>query len=1045
MPVSSEDALKVEGHIERIFDADPRDRAEAIRRLFVEVLDFHGNAGQVNLAGAAAGVALPETAWRVAHLDGVQVLYIALDTSETDRVRKTDAAAAARLIAEQLATDDLLLVFTNTSASELHVILPDLTAAQPSLRRMTIEAGSRQRTAFEQIAGIYQEDGPYPVRQALEEAFNVERVTRDFFREYRRIFEAAKELVSGLESDEERHLYVQTLFNRLMFVHFLSRKGWLTFNEDKNYLRALWQDYKASPGETNFHRDRLRRLFFDRLGNPESQSRNYPDIGKVPFLNGGLFEETIRDQHPGVTVPDEAIEPLLFELFDRFNFTVMESTPLDVEVAVDPEMLGKVFEELVTGRHDSGSYYTPRTVVSFMCREALKGYLEGRETGLDAEAIRAFVDEQRTKGIIGIAAARKVAEALSEVTVVDPACGSGAYLLGMMQELVELQTTLFKAGADPKSLHALKLEIIERNLHGVDNDGFAVNIAMLRLWLSLAIEDEPPIDPLPNLNFKIVCGDSLLGPDPSGLSLDRVTIEKSGLGHLKAKYLRESNGDAKKRLRDEIDAAREKVRADLGGIAVPEDVIDWRVEFAEVFASSGGFDIAIANPPYERQEQISNHKTTLKSLYPDVYTGTADYYVYFYNRAIQSLCSGGVLVFVSSNKYMRAGYGKKLRAHLSSSLTLSQVVDFGDLPVFTATAYPSIVVGRKLQEDADLPLSVADLVMPIRRKIATAGQPVTTETVNRSIDGLPTLLSEHAVSGYPRSMLGEDGWVLEDMALVRLFERLMNTGTPLGEFVEGRLNYGIKTGLNEAFVIDQSKRNQLVAADPSSADMIKPWLRGRDIKRWRADWGEQYVIAIENSGDASANNPWAAKESAESAEAVFRDRYPALHEHLSQFEEGLRKRSDQGRFWWELRACAYYSEFDQPKVIFNHFISGATFAYDPSGLFHNNACSFAVPPTPSLAGIVNSQIGWWLLWHLCTMLQNGYFQVFVQFLERLPVPVMSEGLDRRLSELVLQATSGDVTPALESEIDDLVSEAFGLTDRERGLIDEWFEQRNLGA
>ena len=165
-------------------------------------------------------------------------------------------------------------------------------------------------------------------------------------------------------------------------------------------------------------------------------------IGDVPFLNGGLFEETVLDRQVGIAVPDEAIRQVLTGLFDRFNFTVMESTPFDIEVAVDPEMLGKVFEELVTGRHDSGAYYTPRPVVSFMCREALKGYLEGQDTGLDAETISRFVDHHDTDGI-GVAQARRLAEALAEVTVVDPACGSGAYLLGMMQELIELQVRLF--------------------------------------------------------------------------------------------------------------------------------------------------------------------------------------------------------------------------------------------------------------------------------------------------------------------------------------------------------------------------------------------------------------------------------------------------------------------------------------------------------------------------------------------------------------------------------------------------------------------------
>ena len=224
---------------------------------------------------------------------------------------------------------------------------------------------------------------------------------------------------------------------------------------------------------------------------------------------------------------------------------------------MDPEMLGKVFEELVTGRHDSGAYYTPRTVVSFMCREALKGYLVGKDTGASSEAIASLVDRNETDDIT-ISEAMQISGALREVTVVDPACGSGAYLLGMMQELIELQRALFNAGVDAKKDYDLKLEIIQRNLYGVDIDDFAVNIAMLRLWLSLAIDfegDDP--QPLPNLDFKVLCGDSLLGPNPS------VGVEVQGtlgqdieqfrrLGQLKTDYMRASLGADKDRLRTAI-------------------------------------------------------------------------------------------------------------------------------------------------------------------------------------------------------------------------------------------------------------------------------------------------------------------------------------------------------------------------------------------------------------------------------------------------------------------------------------------------------------
>ena len=209
-------------------------------------------------------------------------------------------------------------------------------------------------------------------------------------------------------------------------------------------------------------------------------------------------------------------------LFYRYNFTVEESTPLDIEVAVDPEMLGKVFEELVTGRHESGSYYTPRPIVSFMCREALKGYLTSK-TKASAEAIAALVD-QATVGGLTEAHGRQILEALDSLKAVDPACGSGAYLLGLLHEMIRIYRLLYseKLVKDRRSLYELKLRIISHNLYGVDIDPFATNIAMLRLWLSLEVEADEPL-PLPNLDFKIETGDSLLGPDPQKFPVDLYT------------------------------------------------------------------------------------------------------------------------------------------------------------------------------------------------------------------------------------------------------------------------------------------------------------------------------------------------------------------------------------------------------------------------------------------------------------------------------------------------------------------------------------------
>ena len=678
MPIANiQDTTEVEQKLQEILStsADVDRRLQAIRELFVGILDYD-NADQLVSLESSGNAQLPNDAHLAARRDGVTVAYIPLDDAPTNRVNGIVASAAAKALGNILA-DDLLLVFTNRDRDQLHVISPDLSGSRPKLQRLVAYKDQLQRTVPQQIAKMWDNYGNkgMTLREAIDDAFSVEPVTRDFFETYRKLFEAAKEQITGFTSaeEEQKHLFTQTLFNRLMFVYFLSRKGWLKFKSDPDYLKALWNDYGLVSSAGNFYLTRLRTLFFKGLNNPNAG--NLPEdekalIGEVHFLNGGLFEETALDKRQNIEIPDETIRHILTDLFDRFNFTVMESTPYDVEVAVDPEMLGKVFEELVTGRHDSGAYYTPRPVVSFMCREALKGYLEGKETGLDNEAIALFVDGRDTSGI-SLTAAPRVSEALSDVKVVDPACGSGAYLLGMMQELIELQTILYNIGVDTKKIYDLKLEIIQNNLYGVDIDEFAVNIAMLRMWLSLAIdyEGEEP-EPLPNLDFKVICGDSLQGPNPSAgveiqgtLGQDAKKLQR--LGQLKADYMRASLGMNKESLKKDIQYVEQEVREILGEAGTPDGVVDWRVEFVEVFADKGGFDIGIANPPYVRYQNIGSSLSTLKETYNQVLAGNSDLYCYFYCRTLQILRDGGIHLFICSNSWLDVAYGTRLQDYLA--------------------------------------------------------------------------------------------------------------------------------------------------------------------------------------------------------------------------------------------------------------------------------------------------------------------------------------------------------------------------------------------
>ena len=812
MPIiNPQDAREVDDQIELIFAAgSTADRLERIRQLFVGILDFHNTFDRsVVLDGARGNVKLPAEAHRVARLDDVQVVYVDMSSTQidTNRVNKGEAQEAARLIAAELG-DDLMLVFTNRKCDQLHFVYPSFEGKRPALRRMVVEKGLPRRTLVQQISNIWERwciSGD--IRAELAAAFDVEAVTKRFFAEYKKVFDAAMERVTGFGDDEDesdrKNLFVQTLFNRLMFVYFISRKGWLEFGEDKDYLNALWRSYESDNDETEgFYESRLKSLFFDGLNKIERPDELVAKIDDVPFFNGGLFYESDLDVRNGIDVPDDAIRPMMRDVFDRFNFTVMESTEFDVEVAVDPEMLGKVFEELVTARHDSGAYYTPRPVVSFMCREALKGYLSARVGAADEDVIARFVDEHSTKGI-RLNAAQQIAASLELVKVIDPACGSGAYLLGMMHELVDLHTALFNVGVTSKSIYELKLKIIRDNLYGADSDDFAINIAMLRLWLSLAIDFEGTIpQPLPNLEFKIVCGDSLLGPDPAPETVGELSshwVRDLRIVELKARYLDCHEPDEKAALRFEILDATDRIRDAFGDATLPLDVVDWRVTFAEVFPDGKGFDIAVANPPYVRQEKIGATKAELRKMYADSTVARSDLYCYFYVRGLQLLRAGGMHVFVCSNSWLDVGYGAKLQEHLLKNARVDAVYESAVERQFSTAQINTIISVISKSDGGDNRIRFVSLRDEFEVAISDASK--RRDTLMSKGELIDASLGSPDAQGR-RKFVG-DKWGAKYLRAPDIYRTVMKKGegklVRVGEI--SSVKYGIKTGANSFFYV----------------------------------------------------------------------------------------------------------------------------------------------------------------------------------------------------------------------------------------------------
>lgn len=845
------------------------------------------------------------------------------------------------------------------------------------------------------------------------EAWDVEKVTREFFKRYKQVFEEFLLRIEGIADERERWFFGQQLFNRIMFCWFLQKKGWL--NRQHDYLRSLWrvaEDHAhtrprgASP---SFYADLLHPLFFRALNVPPDERPDDEDherlmalLGDVPFLNGGLFDPRSQYDQPGaVKIPNEAFDPL-FTLFEDYRFTIDESTPDDIDVAVDPEMLGKVFEELVTGRHESGSYYTPRPVVSFMCREALKGYLADACPGETPETVAAWVegDDSRAAELRNPEA---VLDALKRVTVCDPACGSGAYLLGMMQELLRLRQSLFAAKvADHKLVHDRKLEIIQRNLYGVDIDPFATNVAMLRLWLSLVVDDQrDPLDghtdvSLPNLRFKIQTGDSLLAPapDPGALTLHAEAYADAAMRMraLHDEYFStRTDGQGRPKAQIEADIAATQIEIEeLLGTQARAGSVHWEVSFAEAFAgNSAGFDIVLANPPYVRQELISEQKPALKNGYGDLFCGTADLYTYFYLRGLQILRPGGMLAYISSNKWFRAAYGEKLRKHVAETCRVVSITDFGELPVFeSAATFPMIFIAAK----------GASTDPPLFTQVKTLDPPYPDVAAIIREQGKPL----------PPGALAGGRWTLTDKATADRLAKMERAGVPLGEYVQGRIYRGVLTGFNQAFVIDGAKRAELIAHDPRSAEIIKPLAMGDDIRRWRIRDRDRWLIVTRVGVDM--------------------ERYPAVMAHLARWQPQLEKRWDKGDHWWELRACAYYEEFEKPKIVYQEIATFQRFAYDEAGTYVNNKVFLIPTDDLYLLGLLNSAPVWEYLGLRCGRMIGGACALQAVHVSQVPVPDAPDAeraAIARLAQCCIDA-GGVGCEVWEREIDERVAALYGL-------------------
>lgn len=476
---------------------------------------------------------------QIAHYKDFPIVYCEVKTKGT-QYRERQRIKTERLLLRAVPAQfiECLLVTYDSKTKLWHFVNSKPFGNKLRLRRFTVGANEKLRTASERLSllKVDTDDDWATLLSKHEQAFDREKVSDAFFEEYRRIFKSRKQEIADQIGDEHiAHNFLQLFLNRLMFIYFIQRKGWLGSNGNKEFVKWLWQTYQAgSYPENSFYETWLSPLFFSALNNKRGYKRKGLPVeveqafDDAPFLNGGLFREHDGIDDLNIRVTDELFAEVFENILDRYNFTVQEDTPFDQSVSVDPEMLGVVYEKLVNvtdtrnEQASSGIFYTPRVEVDFMCRRSLLEFL-AKHTDVSRKTLYQLLFTEETDPVpqLNKDDAKSLWKPIRKMTVVDPACGSGAFLVGMMQVILDIERRLAEVEGKRLDEFIEKKRIIERSLYGVDVKDWAIGVAQLRLWLSLIVEaDEKKLDLvamkianealLPSLAFKIRKGDTLV-------------------------------------------------------------------------------------------------------------------------------------------------------------------------------------------------------------------------------------------------------------------------------------------------------------------------------------------------------------------------------------------------------------------------------------------------------------------------------------------------------------------------------------------------------
>ena len=951
-------------------------------------------------------------------------------------------------------------------------------------KRYTFLLGPGQscRTATDNFMALYDKRASLEIKD-IEDAFNVEALSKEFFGKYKAQYEAFVNYMvdptngmrqdfidtdfdhTGMAADkirdrEEKPIrdYVKKLLGRIVFLHFLQKKGWLGVpagkewgEGDRDFMLKLFKNATERQKE-NFLDDILEDLFAEGLDRNRSDKGDLYDtevngIGKcrIPYLNGGLFERDELDKKSS-HFPAAYFDSLL-TMLSQYNFTIDENDPNDAEVGVDPEMLGRIFENLLEDNKDKGAFYTPKEIVQYMCRESLIVYLQTDQKEEDKECIRQFVTTHDA-ALLGDLK-EDIDQKLIDVKICDPAIGSGAFPMGLLRELFFCRSAI-----EPNIVENaanIKRHIIQNNIYGVDIERGAVDIARLRFWLSLIVDEKSP-EALPNLDFKIMQGNSLL-EQYKGADLATMTEKKVGAGQgvtifdsmldVYRKNLRDKlteyyacpEHDKKVQLRKDIadivkkELSEQGINIDFGDIdmSANNQFFLWHTWFHDVFSrpSKEGFDIVIGNPPYVK-EYVNRHAFDGFRETSPYYVGKMDLWYGFACHGMDLLCQSGHLCFIAQNNWTTSAGAKKMRNKIVEDACILQMIDFNTYMVFENADIQTMIMLFEKNQTAD------NYGLDYRIMTEDATKEDMLALLNRQICRNTYRIQKFSRTNYANKLFtfSENDVIFEKISENKVF--LQDDEIAQGivfpqDFLDkkgaAKLENRLPIG-SGIFGLSNDEKDKLNLSD-NEKSIIKPYFTTEQIGRY-------YTIP--------SNSKWLIYTDSSFKRANSMDDYPHIKAHLDQFIDiftsdnkpyGLHRSRKEKFFQGEKiislrkcveRPCFSYSDFD--CYVTQTFFSIKTTRWNMK----------------FLTGVLNSKLVAFWLRHKGKM-QGSNYQVDKEPLQGIPLPLIDLSLQQPIIDLVdailtkkKQSPQADILD-LENTIDYHVYNLYGLSDNEIKIVE----------